>query len=180
MSESVASARTGTSDWDEASVFSTLSQQPDTHAKINQIVERVLDSDILLEAFGNAMTLKNDNSSRFSKYTRSQFQIEFMGGAAIPTSTLTGSICSTYLLQNSRVAKQDLGERNFHIFYQLLAAPDEVKEQFWPQLGGKTPADFLYLGTSDSDLVDGVSNKQRWLDTMAQRTRATLLQRRFI
>ena len=50
MSESVASARTGTSDWDEASVFSTLSQQPDTNAKLNQISERVLDSDILLEA----------------------------------------------------------------------------------------------------------------------------------
>ena len=75
MSESVASAKTGTSDWDEASVFSTLFQQPDTNAKLNQIVERVLDSDILLEAFGNAMTLKKDNSSRFSKYTHLQFQI---------------------------------------------------------------------------------------------------------
>ena len=110
MSESVAIARTDTSDWDEASVFSTLFQQPDKNAKLNRIVERVLDLDILLEAFGSAMTLKKDNSSRFSKYTRLQFQIECMGGAAIPTSNLTGSICSTYLLQNSRVAKQDLRE----------------------------------------------------------------------
>lgn len=151
------------SDWDELSLHS----QPENFAKLNCITERVLEAETLLETFGNAKTHKNDNSSRFSKYTRLQFQVEFMGSAATPICTLIGSTCSTYLLQKSRVTQQDAGERNFHIFYQLLAAPDETKKQIWSHLVGNTPADFLYVGNTDTDIIESVSDKQRWTDTVA-------------
>ena len=78
------------------------------------VEERVLKCNPILEAFGNAKTARNDNSSRFGKYVRIFFD---------PSSQrVVGSSISNYLLEKTRVVRQAHGERNFHVFYCLLKA----------------------------------------------------------
>ena len=65
----------------------------------------------MLEALGNAKTIRNDNSSRFGKYVAVQYDAD---------SIIIGASSETYLLERSRVVEIASGERNYHIFYQML------------------------------------------------------------
>ena len=73
-------------------------------------VMQVLESNPLLEAFGNAKTVRNDNSSRFGKFVEIQFSAK---------GRISGAAVRTYLLERSRVVQLTDPERNYHIFYQV-------------------------------------------------------------
>ena len=84
------------------------------------VMERVLQSNPVLEAFGNARTLRNDNSSRFGKFIELGFS---------RAGHLLGAKVETYLLEKVRIAFHASGERNYHIFYQLLRGANEEQKQ---------------------------------------------------
>lgn len=83
-----------------------------------ELDKRLWDTNPILEAFGNAKTLRNHNSSRFGKFMKLQFKPE--------TNTLFGAFIETYLLEKFRVVAQIPGERNFHIFYFLLSGANDT------------------------------------------------------
>ncbi|PKA63679.1 hypothetical protein AXF42_Ash016963 [Apostasia shenzhenica] len=102
----------------------------------------------ILEAFGNAKTLRNDNSSRFGKLVDIQF-------------TSSGRICGTkiqtFLLEKSRVVQRPKGERSYHIFYQLCAgAPPHLRDK----LNLKAASEYEYLNQSDCLSVSHVDDAQ--------------------
>lgn len=90
-----------------------------TSAKQQQqsIEQQVLQSNPILESFGNARTIRNDNSSRFGKFISLHFH----------QSTLLGATIRTYLLEKVRLVHQMPGERTFHVFYELLSGNDKRK-----------------------------------------------------
>ncbi|KAJ1381655.1 P-loop containing nucleoside triphosphate hydrolase [Sesbania bispinosa] len=110
----------------------------------------VLQTNFILEAFGNAKTSRNDNSSRFGKLIEIHF------------STL-GKICGakiqTFLLEKSRVVQLASGERSYHIFYQLCAgsSPD-LKER----LNLRVASEYKYLNQSDCMAIDGVDDAKKF------------------
>lgn len=86
------------------------------------VMDKILQSNPILEAFGNARTLRNDNSSRFGKFIELNFSRR---------GHLIGGTIRTYLLEKVRLPFQQLGERNFHIFYQLAAGGSDEELAAW-------------------------------------------------
>ncbi|CAI5525110.1 unnamed protein product [Closterium sp. Naga37s-1] len=99
------------------------------------------DSNQVLETFGNAKTVRNNNSSRFGKFIEIHFDSD---------GRVTGAAIRSYLLERSRVVQINSPERSYHCFYQLLygATPEESEKYSLPTEGERA-ADFYYLAQSD-------------------------------
>ncbi|KAF2366369.1 SH3 domain [Trinorchestia longiramus] len=123
--------------------------------RLQHVKNIILSSNPLLEAFGNAKTTRNNNSSRFGKYIEIQFS---------PGGEPLGGKVSNFLLEKSRVHFLNSMERNFHIFYQLCSSQDPEHQQ---QLGLSQPNYFDYLSQSSVTRVDGIDDSADFLETIS-------------
>ncbi|CAB4321685.1 unnamed protein product [Prunus armeniaca] len=116
------------------------------------VEQQVLESNPVLEAFGNAKTVRNNNSSRFGKFVELQFD---------QSGRISGAAIRTYLLERSRVCQVSNPERNYHCFYMLCAAPPEDVKRY--KLGH--PKTFHYLNQSNCYELDGVDDSEEYIAT---------------
>uniref|UniRef100_A0A8D3E882 Myosin IF n=1 Tax=Scophthalmus maximus TaxID=52904 RepID=A0A8D3E882_SCOMX len=123
-------------------------------SKVQHVKDIILQSNPLLEAFGNAKTVRNNNSSRFGKY----FEIQFSRGGEPD-----GGKISNFLLEKSRVVSQNENERNFHIYYQLIEGTNAQQKE---GLGIMTPDYYYYLNQSGTYKVDGTNDSKDFNETM--------------
>ncbi|CAD6910753.1 unnamed protein product [Tilletia controversa] len=118
--------------------------------RLGLLERQILQANPILEAFGNAQTIRNNNSSRFGKFVR----IEFTSLGAI-----AGANIDWYLLEKSRVTNRSPKERSFHIFYQLLRGADaDLRSRL---LLSNSPDDYGYLRGTRKD-VEGVDDHEEW------------------
>lgn len=122
--------------------------------EIKKIKEMVLATNPLLESFGNAKTLRNNNSSRFGKYLQIHFN---QNGEPV------GADITNYLLEKSRVVGQITNERNFHIFYQFTKGASDTYRQ---QYGIQKPETYVYTSRSKCFNVDGIDDLSEFQDTL--------------
>eukprot|EP00158_Paraphelidium_tribonemae_P009811 Partr_v1_DN28973_c0_g1_i6_m24914 putative class V myosin len=112
----------------------------------SSVEEQVLATNPIMEAFGNAKTTRNDNSSRFGKYIEIQFN---------SNSSIIGATIRTYLLERSRVVFQPDTERNYHIFYQLCAGVPTAEKK---ELDMSSLENFHYLNQGGRGVIQGVDD----------------------
>ncbi|KAG8404986.1 Myosin type-2 heavy chain 1 [Metarhizium acridum] len=114
---------------------------------MSETEEQILATNPIMEAFGNAKTTRNDNSSRFGKYIEIMFDEK---------TNIIGAKIRTYLLERSRLVFQPLKERNYHIFYQLVAGASDSQRQ---DLDILPIEQFEYLNQGNCPTIDGVDDK---------------------
>ena len=125
---------------------------PGRHAKgiadaMSETETQILATNPIMEAFGNAKTTRNDNSSRFGKYIEILFN---------KRTEIIGAKIRTYLLERSRLVFQPHKERNYHVFYQLVAGATAAEREEWGLLHVD---DFEYLNQGSAPVIDGVDDK---------------------
>ncbi|CAM9852718.1 unnamed protein product, partial [Ectocarpus fasciculatus] len=137
--------------------ITTMNRSNSDGSSVGQLEQRVLNTNPILEAFGNAKTLRNDNSSRFGKFIKIQFD---------NSGRICGAVIEKYLLEKTRLVHQLNGERNFHILYQLikgLAASNTGAEY---SISGD-PEDYLYLSQTEVTELPNVSDADEFKTTTA-------------
>ncbi|GAO19925.1 hypothetical protein UVI_02030400 [Ustilaginoidea virens] len=127
-------------------------EKPGARAKrgmesMSETEEQILATNPIMEAFGNAKTTRNDNSSRFGKYIEIMFD---------ENTNIIGAKIRTYLLERSRLVFQPLKERNYHIFYQLVAGASDNQRL---ELNILPIEQFEYLNQGNCPTIDGVDDK---------------------
>ncbi|KAL4136997.1 hypothetical protein PRIC2_000524 [Phytophthora ramorum] len=121
---------------------------PKTDNGGSSVEQCVLQSNPLLEAFGNAKTIRNDNSSRFGKFIKIYYNAD---------GTISGATTSHFLLEKSRIVGSADAERNYHIFYQLCAGlPTEDKNA----LKLKPASEFYFLNQGNCIQVPEINDKK--------------------
>ncbi|RLU19197.1 hypothetical protein DMN91_007754 [Ooceraea biroi] len=121
------------------------------------IEQKILDATPVLEAFGNAKTKRNNNSSRFGKFMEVHFDSKCQ---------VVGGYISHYLLEKSRVSLQSPDERNYHVFYMMCAgAPADLRAK----LGITKPDDFHYLRNGCTQYFCNASSEKRLNETQKSR-----------
>jgi myosin-5 len=117
------------------------------------IESQLLQSNPILESFGNARTVRNDNSSRFGKFMELIFTA---------SGTLASASIETYLLEKVRIISQAPGERNYHIFYEILAGLPQCERQAL-RIGNVSAKDFRMTASSGTyDRRDGVDDRETY------------------
>ncbi|XP_047718099.1 unconventional myosin-Vc isoform X1 [Prionailurus viverrinus] len=117
------------------------------------VEDKVLASNPITEAVGNAKTTRNDNSSRFGKYTEISFD---------ERNQIIGANMRTYLLEKSRVVFQSENERNYHIFYQLCASAQQSE---FKHLKLGSAEEFNYTRMGGSTVIEGVNDRADMVET---------------
>ncbi|XP_041535670.1 unconventional myosin-Vc isoform X6 [Microtus oregoni] len=117
------------------------------------VEDKVLASNPITEAVGNAKTTRNDNSSRFGKYTEISFD---------ERSQIIGANMRTYLLEKSRVVFQAENERNYHIFYQLCACAQQPE---FEHLKLRSAEEFNYTRMGGNTVIEGVNDRADMVET---------------
>ena len=133
--------------------FAAVSGTAAGHKSTGEIEMQLIQANPILEAFGNAKTRRNNNSSRFGKFIRIEFG---------PEGSIVGAHVETYLLEKSRVVRHDKQERTFHIFYQMLegATMDMRKRYFLEDVRS-----YRFLQGS-SAAVDGTDNAEEFRELL--------------
>ncbi|XP_068103498.1 unconventional myosin-X-like [Hyperolius riggenbachi] len=130
--------------------LSSMSQNCAGGGNQTHVEEAIMESSPILEAFGNAKTVYNNNSSRFGKFIQLHFsQQGFIQGGRVVD----------YLLEKTRVTRQGPGERNYHIFYALLAGASAEEREALSLLD---PPSYQYLSTSGCVTADGLNDKDMY------------------
>ncbi|XP_059823439.1 unconventional myosin-X-like [Hypanus sabinus] len=129
------------------SVMSQKSLGASAHEKSTHVEQAILESSPVMEAFGNAKTVYNNNSSRFGKFIQLHFS---------ENGNIQGGSIVDYLLEKNRVVRQNPAERNFHIFYALLAGMEPQQKE---ELGLAGTVEFRYLQQSDGAPAESREDK---------------------
>ncbi|KAM6114069.1 LOW QUALITY PROTEIN: unconventional myosin-XV [Pterocles gutturalis] len=136
--------------------LAAVSQKRSTAPQLSPSPRQILEATPLLESFGNAKTVRNDNSSRFGKF------VEIF----LEDGLICGAITSQYLLEKSRVVFQAKSERNYHIFYEMLAGLPAQQRQRYCLQGAET---YYYLNQGGNCEIPGKNDAEdfrRLLNTM--------------